>query len=64
MEQHRHGHVYRAVEDKHLMRDYGVKPSQETRASLRKTLEKQRAKYVSLGKIKSQQNRQDRGIGR
>ena len=64
MQQHQHGHIYRAQEDKRLVREYGIKPSQETRASLRQTLETQRAKFVALEKMKAQRNQQDRGIGR
>ena len=64
MEQHQHGHIYRAQEDKHLMRDYGVKPAQEVRQNLQAELKREKEKFLALQRIRQRSQERSRGHGR
>jgi len=45
-----------------LLRDFGVKPNEETRASIRQTLEKQKEKYLTVERLHGKSR--DRDVSR
>lgn len=62
MNQNNHKHIYQARDTDRLITQYGNKPSQNTRQTIRQQLEQQRERFKRMERFKAQEQSRGRPV--